>query len=454
MRKYIVIALIFFVISINAFSQRMNIGGNVQDTLTKTPLQYAVVMAVRLKDSVLISYTRTNLNGFFALKNMPVDTVQVIISHPKFGDQSFYVFGSPTNYSFDFGRIILPPKSHTLSEIVIYAYKDPVYYKGDTLNYTADSFKVKPNATVEDLLKKLPGIKVDAQGKITSQGKSVDQVLVDGDEFFGTDPTMATQNLNAKAVESVQVYEKKNEDATDEGKETLQIMNLKLKEDAKKGYFGKVTGASDFQKFYEGEMLANKFNNKQKISVFTLGSNTPRSSLGWGDMYKYGLEDESNMQMDEDGDYGWWDGDIQNIGVPKTLKTGIYYTDKFSPKTKLTSNYTYNNNQLTAKTETSSQYFLTDTNYRTNNSSISNQLNESHAINFGIVQTLDSLTELIVMPKLKFNTSTTNHNQITDFNSDMGILSRRTEIANKNSDWSLDILINKGRLYAKQKNYG
>ncbi len=439
MSKYIVLVISIFVFSINVFSQKMNIGGNVQDTIAKNPLQYAVVMAVRIKDSILIAHTRTNAKGVFALKNMPIDTVQVIISHPKFGDQSFYVFGSSSNYSFDFGKIILPPKSHTLNEIVIYAYKDPVYYKGDTLIYTADSFKVKPNATVEDLLKKLPGIKVDAQGKITSQGKSVDQVLVDGDEFFGTDPTMATQNLNAKAVESVQVYEKKNDDVTDDGKETLQIMNLKLKEDSKKGYFGKASGASDFQKFYEGELLANKFNNKQKLSVFALGSNTPRSNIGWGDMYKYGLEDESSIQMDEDDDYGWWEGDNQNIGIPQTLKSGIYYTDKISPKTKLTTNYTYNNNQLKAKTETSSQYFLTDTNYRTNNSSLSSQLSESHSVNFGIVQSLDSLTELIVTPKLKFNTSTTNRNQITDFNSGAGILSRRTDITNKNKAKGYDL---------------
>ncbi len=268
MRKHIVSAISFFIICSNSFSQKMNIGGNVQDTIAGSPLYSAVVMAVRLKDSVLIAHTRSDAKGFFALKNMPIDTVQVIISHPNFSDKSFYVFGSQANYAFDFGKIILPPKSHSLNEIVIYAYKDPVYYKGDTLIYTADSFKVKPNATVEDLLKKLPGIRVDAQGKITSQGKAVDQVLVDGDEFFGADPTMATQNLNAKAVESVQVYEKKKETVADDGVETMQVMNLKLKEEAKKGYFGKVSGASDFQNFFESELLANKFKNKQKISIF------------------------------------------------------------------------------------------------------------------------------------------------------------------------------------------
>ncbi|MCX6296667.1 MAG: carboxypeptidase-like regulatory domain-containing protein, partial [Bacteroidetes bacterium] len=151
----------------------MTISGNVLDTVSKVPMKNAVAMAVRIKDSVLVAHTRTDANGFFKLENLSIDTLQVIVSDSKFSEKVFYVFGSPSNYQFDFGKIVLPPKSQQLKEVVIYAFKDPVYYKGDTLIYTADSFKVKPNTTVEDLLKKLPGIKVDAKGKITSQGKEV-----------------------------------------------------------------------------------------------------------------------------------------------------------------------------------------------------------------------------------------------------------------------------------------
>ena len=110
----------------------------------------------------------------------------MLITHPKFSDQGFFIFGDKKNLNYDFGKIIVQPKSMNLEEVTIFAFKDPIYYKGDTLIYTADSFKVKANATVEDLLKKLPGMKVDAQGKVTSQGKKVDKVLVDGDEFFGS----------------------------------------------------------------------------------------------------------------------------------------------------------------------------------------------------------------------------------------------------------------------------
>ncbi len=441
MNKYL--TLLFLFIALNAFSQSITIGGNVQDTAAKAPLQYAVATVLKLDDSLLVSFARADAKGFFSMKNIPMGNYQVIISHPKFGDLSFYVFGSPANFAFDFGKIILPPKSHTLNEIVIYAYKDPVYYKGDTMIYTADSFKVKPNATVEDLLKKLPGIKVDKDGKITAQGTKVDQVLVDGDEFFGTDPTMATKNLNANTVESVQVYDKKNENPSDNGSdETIKVMNLKLKEDSKKGYFGKTSGAGDFQKFYEGELLLNKFRKKQKISVFSLGSNTPNSGFGWGDAYKYGLDNETPQWTQDDN--GTWNPPPggQGPGIPQTFKSGIYYTDKISKNTKLGFNYTYNNNQLKSNTSTRSQYFQSDTSYTTTNTSESQQKNEGHNINFSIDQTIDSLTELTILPKLNFNTRSQQTFDVTDFIAKNDTMTRKTNVENINTTKAYDVNTN------------
>ena len=285
MKRYLLYLLLLS--SISSFSQKLSVSGNIQDTVAKGPLPNAIVMAIKLMDSTLVGFTRSDENGIFKLKPLPIDTYQVVISHPKFADQGYFIFGDSKNLQYDFGKIILQPKNVTLDEVTIFAFKDPVYYKGDTLIYTADSFKTKANATVEDLLKKLPGLKVDADGKITSQGKAVDKVLVDGDEFFGGDATVATKNLAASSIESVQVYEKKSDDVANSstGEETQKVLNLKLKDESKKGYFGKISGASDFQKFHEGEVLVNYFKKKLKISVFGLGSSTPNASFGWGIVY-------------------------------------------------------------------------------------------------------------------------------------------------------------------------
>lgn len=450
MRKLLLVLICM--LSLKGFGQQMSISGTVMDTVAKLPVGNALATVVRIKDSTLLGFARANTGGRFELKNLPIDTVQVTVSSPRFGDQTFYVFGSQSNREFDFGKIVLPPKSQQLNEVVIYAFKDPVYYKGDTLVYTADSFKVKPNATVEDLLRKLPGIKVDAQGKITSQGKEVSQVLVDGDEFFGTDPTVATKNLTAKGVESVQVYEKKNENASDGGEETIQVMDLKMKEDAKKGYFGKVSAASDFQKFYEGELLANKFKGSQKISVFALGSNTPKSGFGFGEMYKYGLSNEMNYQSDEDGSMYWFGGNNNNPeGIPQTMKAGIYYNDKIAKKTKLGFNYTYNTNRLKASSATRSQYFLADTSYVTDNTSNNIQSSDGHSINFSIVQTLDSLTELVVEPKFVLNTSDQHNYQLTKFLTADDTLTHETDITNTNKAEGYNINTS-ARLTRKFKN--
>ncbi|MBK6521951.1 MAG: carboxypeptidase regulatory-like domain-containing protein [Sphingobacteriaceae bacterium] len=184
---------IFLLFGYLSNAQKLSIRGKVQDTVSKKPLQNAVIIATKLSDSTLIDFTRSNEEGFFEIKELPIDTYKVVISFKKFGDKIMYVIGTNKSFEFNFDKIIMPPKSVDLDEVTIFAYKDPVYYKGDTLIYTADSFKVKANATVEDLLRRLPGVKVDANGKITSQGKEVSKVLVDGDEFFGTDPTMATK---------------------------------------------------------------------------------------------------------------------------------------------------------------------------------------------------------------------------------------------------------------------
>ena len=228
--------------------------------------------------------------------------------------------------------------------------------------YIADSFKTKQNAVVEDLLKKLPGIDVDKNGTITSQGQAVSKILVDGDEFFGDDPTIATKNLGAKTVESVNIYEEENEDESETADETIQVMDLRLKDGSKKGYFGKVSAASDFQNFYEGELLFNRFKNDFKLSIFALG--TIHHDLISVILMPTALGLPMNLILTmEDG------GKI----LPRIIQTvfqGLsdqvfYYSDKISKKVKLGANYTYSNNELESITDRASQYFLTDTTYFT-----------------------------------------------------------------------------------------
>ena len=426
--KKIFYLLLLLGFCLSGFSQKMEIKGNIIDTLNnRLPTENAVIMVTRLSDSVLLGFDRSDSRGNFSVGNIPCDTVEIIISHHNFDEKIIFFMGSTTNNQLNLKNTILPDKSQLINEVTIYANKEPIFFRGDTLVYIADSFKTKQNAVVEDLLKKLPGIDVDKNGTITSQGQAVSKILVDGDEFFGDDPTIATKNLGAKTVESVNIYEEENEDENETADETIQVMDLRLKEGSKKGYFGKVSAASDFQNFYESEFLFNRFKNDFKLSIFALGTNTPRSNFGYSDANTFGLNNESNFNNGR-----WWEDVNPNIsnGIPRTFRTGFYFSDQISKKIKLGANYTYSNNELESISDRASQYFLSDTTYYTKDLGSNYQKNESHRLNLNINIKLDSLSNLEISPKYIQNSETFLNNDSTRFINQEGQLNSYTKIFN------------------------
>lgn len=423
MRKLILIVALFTSLFAGN-AQGIKLSGQVQDTLNDRGLEWAVVMAVRVKDSVLTNFTRTDWEGKWQLE-VPRDTFQIYITHPEFEEREFFVFGNDNTKDLDFGRIILPSKGEELKELVVFSNNQPIYFKGDTLVMVADSFKTAANANVEDLFKKLPGFDVDNSGKITVHGQEVNKVYVDGDEFFGTDPTVATKNLPANAIENVQVYEAKVEG--DNTEETEKVINLTLKEDAKKGYFGKLNGASDFTKFYEGEALVNKFNGSQKISIFGLFTNTPRSEFNMRDRFQYGLTEEYGLR-DEEWNYVY-EPQIGNLGegLPRKSKAGFYFTDKWGKNLEVGTNFTYDNQYVLSTKESFTQFNLPDTTYYNSQTDSTIQQQSAYALNFKLEWKIDSLTKLDIVPRVKQIQNTTEDYTESSFLSDENALNRFTE---------------------------
>jgi hypothetical protein len=232
--------------------------------------------------------------------------------------------------------------------------------KGDTTIYTADSFSVSANANVEELLKKLPGIQVDKNGEIKAMGEKVAKVLVDGEEFFGDDPGMAVKNLRADAVKEVQVFDKKSEQAEftgiDDGQSSKTI-NLKLKENKKRGYFGKIDASGGptegIDPRYNSNILFSSFKGKRKLSAYVLNGNTGQDGLDWQDQEKFGGgEDNYSMSMDDNGEVSWqWTGgnnddepymNPQN-GFTINNNLGLQYSNKWNDKHTLNVTPKYNN---------------------------------------------------------------------------------------------------------------
>lgn len=181
MRKFF-FALTLAVLTSAATAQEPAVRGKVADTLEKKSLANAVVSLLYKSDSTLFKFARTNSKGEFTIHNVDTGKYVMLVSFPKFADYVDDVEVKPRS-DVDLGTVPLTQKAQLLKEVVVRS-GSAIRIKGDTTEFVADSFAVKEGATVEDLLKRLPGFQVDSKGNITAQGQRVQKVLVDGEEFF------------------------------------------------------------------------------------------------------------------------------------------------------------------------------------------------------------------------------------------------------------------------------
>lgn len=265
MNKYLLTLFIIFSSLYFAKAQNSRVLGIVRDSTDNIMINNASISVLQAKDSVLIKFTRANTEGKFNIENLKGGDYLLLITYPDYAD---YIekFSLKPNEIKDFKNKNLLLKSRLLQEVIFKGEAVKVRVKGNTTEFDAKTFKIEPNAKVEDLLKQLPGITIDKDGKITAQGQTVTKVLVDGEEFFGDDPTLVTKNIRSDMVDKVQLYDDKSANAKftgiDEGVKNKTI-NLKLKEDKKKGLFGKIDAGGGNNDSYSTQGLLNFFNNKE-----------------------------------------------------------------------------------------------------------------------------------------------------------------------------------------------
>ncbi|MDQ2862594.1 MAG: TonB-dependent receptor, partial [Bacteroidota bacterium] len=411
MNKLILFLACIF-ISVSAFSQSAKVSGSVINKDEHTPIKNAVVALLTPKDSFLYKFTRSDANGKFLFKEVRPGNYILMTTHPYFADllDNVEIKGDK-----DLAQLNLISKSKLLQEVIIKSGSG-FRIKGDTTVYTADSFKVSANANVGELLKKLPGIQVDKDGKITAMGETVQKVLVDGEEFFGDDPGMAVKNLRADAVKEVQVFDKKSEQSEftgiDDG-QTQKTINLKLKDNAKHGYFGKIDLAGgtkqNNENRYNGNLLFSSFKGKRKLSAFLLNGNTGQDGLNWQDEQKYGGNDNVSVNLDDDGnvDFQWTGNDDNEAyvdpqnGFMTNVNAGIQYSNKWNDKYNLNLSPKFTNQQYTNHTQTFTQAQVGDSVLNTNSS----QENNVNRHNFKIRGILDMKLDSVNSLKITANTN-------------------------------------------------
>lgn len=409
------LSLICILFSVSAFAQKKgSIKGVAFDTLTRQPVAGATITLVEKKDSSLVSFTMTDNGGRFELSGIPNGEYRLMITHVNYHNSNIFFTVSDSVKSHDLANITMNDKNKVLAEVIVTNEAPPVTMVGDTVQYNAGSFKTQPNASVEQLLKKLPGVKVEKDGSIKAQGEKVSKVLVDGKEFFGNDPKIATKNLPADAVDKVQVYDKQSDQAQLTGFEDgnyEKTINLKLKKDKKKGVFGKVSAGGGDKERYEGKFNVNSFKGARQMSAIGMGNNTNAEGFSFMDILNFtgelarmqrGGGGNININMSGDDAAAMGLNSNRNGGINTAWGGGINYNNIIGTKLDFQSNYFYNRFNPHIERQINRQNFLPGTvNYYDQNS-FSDNLSNSHRFNLNALYQIDSMHSLRIAPSFSY----------------------------------------------------
>lgn len=410
--------LLFFCISLSAQQSpnRVTIKGSIRDT-SGAEIPFATVMLLSPKDTTLVNFSRSDDKGHFAFKNVRNAPYLFKISYIGYIPHQQHLDVSPTEIN-DLGEVAIKPITQELMEVVIKTAKAPLRIRGDTIEYDATTFKVPPGSTVEDLLRRLPGIEVDADGNIKAQGRDVRRVTVDGKTFFGDDPKSATKNLGAETISKVQVYDEKSEQAkltgVDDGKKE-KTMNLELKDEFKKGSFGKITGAIGTEERWAARGNYNRFNDKQQLSFIGYANNINQTGVNWED---YGEFKGQNTFNDRDnGDFGFSSGGgrvyyFSSEDTPLNNFDGRGFTENYggganynfdNKKSKFNLSYFYNETSLDLQQQALRETFLSDNSFTNTDSTIKAEFRGNHSVNTRLEQEIDSNNVFIIKASTRFS---------------------------------------------------
>lgn len=319
------------------------VSGSIVDSSGES-LPAAAVQLVSLPDSVRVAYDLANADGCFSFRGIKPGEYQLHVAMTGMDDVDRNLKIESDSDSVALRPITLTENSVMLSEAVVTGIRAAVVAKEDTLEFNAGSFHTAPTASVEDLLKKLPGVEVGSDGTITSGGKTVSKILVDGKEFFADDPKMASKNLPSNMVEKVQVVDRKSELArltgVDDGEDET-VINLTVKKDMNQGWFGNISGGYGTDNRYQAGLNINYFKNGNQLS-FVGGANN---------INEMGFSDHGRGRF---RDFGG------NNGINSTRQFGINFNVGNGEKFRIGGNIMYANTDRIAKSRFDRQYLFPD----------------------------------------------------------------------------------------------
>lgn len=435
--------LLVIIITLLTQAANAQVKGTVIDSASKKPIDRAVVGLVVKTSPQDTMYTFTTDKGEFVFPNVPTSNFSVIITNMGYQPVAKFVPITQPQKSVSLGTIILADRAKMMDEVVVQVA--PIVIKEDTVEYNAASFQVKENATTEDLLKKLPGITVDKDGNVTAHGKQVNKVKVNGKDFFGGDVKTATRELPANIVDKVQVIDDYGDQANISGikdGEPSKIINLQLKKDKNRGYFGRATVGGGDQDRYLASLNGNYFNNSTQISMFANSNNTNQSLFNFGGFggggggsrgmstnVRMGSSAMSDMfgnsgvsNAMSSGDQGFLgSGQSGNNGVTASNSIGFNYRADWSKKISAYGSYSYSHRNNSTMQSTATQNFFANSSFINTQDAISQSLGDNHRFFFNMEYNIDSFNYLKISPSISYAVSQTNSNTLFNFSNGSGV---------------------------------
>ena len=409
----IIVTIFLLLVSMSGISQQNSIMGTLVDS-KGSPLLYATAVLLNPEDSTMLYYGITNSQGRFDINNIRKGKYILQASFMGFKNyvQSIDI---PMLNGNSLGAILMEPENFELSEVEVNAMRTPFIIKKDTIEYNAGSYKVKPDAVVEDLLEKLPGVQVDRVGNIKAQGENVQHVLVDGKEFFSSDPLVATKNLPADAIEKVQVYNKKSDETELTGIEDgtySKTINMILKDGKKSAIFGDVSAGIGTDEKYQAGAKVYRFTKKHQFAALAMLNNVNKYGFSFRDYMDFngGLQSimsggGGQITMGSDSDLPIDFG--QNIdGLVASGAAGANFTYEARKDNRFNISYLGSGANKDLKQITSTNNFFDVGSFFKEDTSVRKTTNRAHRINIGWRNKIDSTQNLIFNGGVNFSNGT------------------------------------------------
>ncbi|MFZ4058250.1 MAG: outer membrane beta-barrel protein [Ferruginibacter sp.] len=404
-------------------AQQIQVRGTVADGVDNTPIVGATVTIKKLPSNAVDKSTITVKGGFFRFTDLSKDSFTLTISYIGYERFTTTVFIDENTKNL--GSFKLPKKGKALDEVSVTSKVAPTQQKGDTVQYNASQYKVSPDATAEELIKKMPGVTVDKSGTVTAQGEQVRKVTVDGKEFFGDDATAALRNLPAEVIDKIQVFDRLSDQAAftgfDDGN-SVKAMNITTKNNIKNGQFGRVFAGYGTDNRYNVGGNASFLKGNRRISVVGLFNNINQQNFSSQDLL--GVTSTSSNSGGGGGRGGNRGGGGTNNfmvgqqnGISATNAFGINYSDQWSKKLLVSGSYFFNHSNTGNNQQSATQYFLNGGNNQFGEDIVySNTSNQNHRINMRLEYTIDKRNSIIITPNISIQKNASiNDNQTLNY---------------------------------------